>query len=224
MKRLLLALAVLFCVTSAASAATLAVATSNVNLRAGPATAYPVVTVVPAGVQVTTHGCLVGTTWCDISMGNYRGWVAASYIQVIYRGTPVVLTPAVAPALGLAVVSFSKAYWDTYYVAYPWYGRWTYYGPRAVYPPPAGRVDSVNRSVSCANGRCTASRSATGVYGGSASQTRTCAGGACTSTRSATGPYGASASRTRTCNGNSQSCSVTRTGPAGNSGTRTYSR
>ncbi|QRG09010.1 SH3 domain-containing protein [Xanthobacter dioxanivorans] len=225
MKRLFLALATVFCLSSAASAATLAVATGNVNLRAGPSTAYPVVTTVPAGVQVTTHGCLAGYTWCDISMGAYRGWVAATYIQVVYRGAPVVLTPAVAPTVGLTVVTFNKVYWDTYYAAYPWYGRWTYYAPRPVYPvAPAARVTSYNGSVQCANGSCTAARSATGIYGGSASQSRTCSGGACTSTRSVTGPYGASASRTRSCSGNTQSCTVTRTGPAGNSGTRTFTR
>lgn len=225
MKRLFLALATLFCVSSASSAATVAVATGNVNLRAGPSTAYPVVTTVPAGVQVTTHGCLSGYTWCDISMGVSRGWVAANYIQVVYRGAPVVLTPAVAPAVGLTVVTFNKVYWDTYYAAYPWYGRWGYYAPPPVYPvAPGTRVTSYDRSVQCANGSCTATRSATGTYGGSASQSRTCSGGTCTSTRSATGPYGASASRTRSCSGNTQSCTVTRTGPAGNSGIRTFTR
>lgn len=225
MKRLFLALATLFCVSSASGAATVAVATGNVNLRAGPSTAYPVVTTVPAGGQVTTHGCLSGYTWCDISMGVYRGWVAANYIQVVYRGAPVVLTPAVAPAVGLTVVTFNKVYWDTYYAAYPWYGRWSYYAPPPVYPvAPGARVTSYDRSVQCANGSCTATRSATGIYGGSASQSRTCSGGTCTSTRSATGPYGASASRTRSCSGNTQSCTVTRTGPAGNSGIRTFTR
>ena len=219
MKRLGLALVILFSLTAAASAATVSVATSNVNLRAGPSTGYPVVTVVPAGVQVVTHGCLDGYTWCDISLGNYRGWVAASYIQVVYQGAPVVLSPVVAPAVGVAVVGFNRAYWDTYYRAYPWYGRWAAYGPY-----PAGRVTSVNRAVTCNGGACTATRGVTGVYGGSAGQTRTCANGTCTATRTATGAYGNSASRTRTCSRGDQSCSVTRTGPAGRSASHTFSR
>ena len=174
---------------------------------------------VPAGVQVVTHGCLVGYTWCDISMGAFRGWVAAPYIQVVYRGAPVVLSPAVAPAVGVTVVSFNKVYWDRYYAAYPWYRSWNAY-----YAPPPGRVTSYDRSVQCSGGACTASRSATGVYGGSASQSRTCAGGECTATRSATGPYGQSASRTRECSRNDQSCSVSRTGPHGNTVNRSYGR
>lgn len=220
MKRLMLALAVLLGLSTAASAATVAVATSNVNLRAGPSTSYPAVTMVPAGVQVVTHGCLSGYTWCDVSMGNYRGWVAANYIQVVYRGAPVVLTPAIAPAMGLTVVAFNQAYWDRYYRAYPWYGSWNRYY-RAPYP---GRVTSTSRAVNCANGVCAGTRTATGVYGGSAAQARTCSGGQCTSARAVTGPYGQTATRTRSCSRYDQSCSVNRTGPRGHSSSRTFER
>lgn len=223
MRMLVILLALLAGSLSAASAATVAVATSNVNLRAGPSTAYPALTVVPAGASIVTHGCIRGYTWCDIAFGSFRGWVSAGYIQVVYRGAPVVLTPAVAPVVGVVVVPFGRAYWDTWYAAYPWYGHWAaYYRPVPVAPAP--RVTDVNRSVTCTGAGCTASRSATGYYGGSASQSRSCAGGECTATRSATGPYGASASRTRTCNPGDQSCSVTRTGPRGATGTRVYQR
>lgn len=210
---------------SAASAATVAVATGNVNLRAGPSTAYPVVTVVPAGARITTHGCLTGYSWCDIAFGGVRGWVSASYIQVVYNGGPVVLTPAIAPAVGVAVLAYNRAYWDTHYSAYPWYGAWgRYYRPYAV--APAARVSAHDRSVTCADGSCTGTRSTTGIYGGSTSQTRTCAGGECTSTRQTVGRYGNSASRVRTCSANDHSCSVTRTGPRGGtaSGTRFFNR
>lgn len=225
LKKLLLALAILAGASSIAAAATVAVATGNVNLRAGPSTGYPVVTVVPAGARIVTHGCLTGYTWCDISFANYRGWVAANYIQVVYKGGPVVLTSAVAPSLGVTVIAFNKVYWDNYYAAYPWYGSWArYYRPYPAYhvaPPP--RVTSYDRSVNCADGSCTATRSATGVYGGSTNHTRTCSGGECTATRETVGPYGNSASRVRNCSANTHSCSVTRTGPRGGTATGTRS-
>lgn len=85
-RKLFLAAVLILAGASAAAAATTAVATANVNLRAGPSTAYPAVTVVPAGTAITTFGCVSGYSWCDIGFGTYRGWVAASYIQVIYRG------------------------------------------------------------------------------------------------------------------------------------------
>lgn len=228
LRKLLLALAILAGASSVAAAATVAVATGNVNLRAGPSTAYPVVVVVPVGARITTHGCLSGYTWCDIAFGTYRGWVSANYIQVVYKGGPVVLTPAIAPVVGVTVVAFSKAYWDAYYPAYPWYGRWTsYYRPYPAYPvAPPPRVTSYDRSVNCADGSCTATRSATGVYGGSTNHTRTCSGGECSATRETVGPYGNSASRVRNCSANTQSCSVTRTGPRGGTatGTRQFQR
>ncbi|MBX4859338.1 SH3 domain-containing protein [Rhizobium sophorae] len=226
-KRLWVAIALVISMASMAAAATVAVATGNVNLRAGPSTGYPVVVVVPVGARIVTHGCLPGYTWCDIGFASYRGWVSARYVQVVYNGAPVVLTPAVAATVGVAVVAFNKAYWDNYYVRYPWYRSWSVYAvpPRAVYGAyPRARVDSYGRSVECADGSCTATRGVTGIYGGSSQQTRTCADGACTATRNTVGPYGGTASRTRTCSRADASCSVTRTGPRGGamSGTRFF--
>lgn len=201
---------------SSADATTTSVSTANVNLRAGPSTAYPALTVVPAGTRIVTYGCLPGYTWCDIGFAGYRGWVSARYIQVVYQGGPVILTPGVASAVGVTVVAFNRTYWDTYYTAYPWYGRWGAYPP----PPYAG---SHSVSGGCANGSCTVNRSTTGPYGGSTSQTRTCSGGECTATRHTVGPYGGSATRTRSCSQNSASCTVNRSGPRGTR-SRTFAR
>ncbi|WP_341990588.1 SH3 domain-containing protein [Azorhizobium sp. AG788] len=175
-----------------ASAATGAVAVSNVNLRAGPSTAYPAVTVVPAATPIVTYGCLPGYTWCDVGYGPYRGWVAAPYIQVVYQGAPVVLTAPVAPRVGVVVVGFDRTYWDTYYRAYPWYGRWGSYPPYG-----APRVTSHGAAVNCGGGSCTSVRGSTGYYGGATVQTRTCGGGECSSTRTTVGPNGGVATRTR---------------------------
>jgi len=111
-----------------ASAAAAAVTVSNLNMRAGPGTGYPVVRVLPANAAVTIYGCNAGTSWCDVGFGPDRGWVSANYLQVTYQNRPVVVTPAIAPAVGLTVVTFNQAYWNRYYVGRPWYGQWnTYY-------------------------------------------------------------------------------------------------
>lgn len=117
--------------TPEAKAATPATATASVNLRAGPGTAYPVVTTLPPSAALTVFGCLADTSWCDVVWGSSRGWVAANYIAMPYDGRVIVLTPAIAPAVGVAVVTFSRAYWDRYYVGRPWYGRWGVYHPVA---------------------------------------------------------------------------------------------
>ncbi|MCJ7997087.1 SH3 domain-containing protein [Rhizobium cremeum] len=134
---------------AAAHAATASVATANVNLRAGPGTAYPVVRVVPAGSPVATFGCLAGYTWCDIGYAGARGWVSASYITVTYGGTKVVVTPVIAPRVAIPVITYSEVYWHTHYHAYPWYRRGpAYYRPPVVRPRgPCWDGCSVNRSV-----------------------------------------------------------------------------
>ncbi|QKV17560.1 SH3 domain-containing protein [Oricola thermophila] len=204
-----------------ASAATPAIATTDVNMRAGPATAYPVVTVIPRGARVVTHGCVADFSWCDVAWAGKRGWVHARYVQIVWRGAPVVVTPAVAAQAGVVVVTYDRAYWDTWYVGYPWYGRWTYYPPHV-----APRVTSHSRTVDCGNGSCTAIRSTTGIHGGSSTHVRSCANGECTATRTAVGPHGGTATRTRNCSRADASCTVSRTRSGGGtvSRTRVWSR
>lgn len=156
----LLALAAMVVLAPAdASAAQSAVTVSKVNLRAGPSTSYPAVAVMPAGSTITTYGCLADYSWCDVAWGGSRGWVAASYIKVIYHGQPVVLTPLVAPAVGLTVVAFNRAYWDRYYVGRPWYGSWNNYYRGGV---------STSGAVACGQRGCAGARSVTGPRGNTA--------------------------------------------------------
>lgn len=132
-------------VPSEAAAAMSAVSVTSVNMRAGPGTGYPVIIGVPPQAALTVYGCTANTSWCDVSWGRERGWVSASYVQVFYRGTPTVVTPVIAPAVGITVVAFSQAYWHTYYVGRPWYGHWnTYYRPGPYAPPRGGGVAGCN--------------------------------------------------------------------------------
>lgn len=128
---LLAGLAMLTIVNPGRAMAASAVTLANLNLRAGPGTVYPVVRVLPPNVAVTIYGCNAGTTWCDVGFARDRGWVSASYLQVMYKNRPVVVTPAVVPAVGLTVVTYNQAYWNAYYVGRPWYGQWNTYYRRA---------------------------------------------------------------------------------------------
>lgn len=104
-----------------ASAAPLVVATADVNMRAGPGTGYPVVVTLPAGARAEAFGCVDGRAWCDVAWAGYRGWVASSYLSLIYRGAPVafVRVPvAVAPPV---VIYDPHIYYRAHYVGRPWY-------------------------------------------------------------------------------------------------------
>ena len=160
-----------------------AVATGNVNLRAGPSTGYPVIVVVPAGARIFTHGCLPSYSWCDIGFGSYRGWVSAGYVQVVYNGAPVVLSPAVAAGVGVAVVAFNTTYWDNYYSSYPWYYR----GPNYYAQP----------TRSCGPNGC--SGTVTGARGGTATRTGACGPRGCAGGGTAKGPNGGSVQGARAC-------------------------
>jgi len=144
---------------AAADAANPAEIIAPVNLRAGPSVGYPVVAGLPGRAAVTVYGCTANVAWCDVSWGRERGWVAANYVQIMYRGAPVIVTPAVAPVIG--VVAFNQAYWHSYYVGRPWYGQWnTYYHGAAVAGP--GHV----AFGGCGRYGCSGTSIARGPYGG----------------------------------------------------------
>ena len=64
--------------------------TSNLNLRAGPGTNYPVRQVIPAGAAIDIHSC--GHTWCYMAWAGHQGYVAHEYLMhhVVQMVAPVV--------------------------------------------------------------------------------------------------------------------------------------
>ena len=63
----------------AASAAMATEATTSVNVRSGPGTAYTVVDVLYAGEPVTVHEC-ASSGWCLIAHSGPDGWVSSRYL------------------------------------------------------------------------------------------------------------------------------------------------
>ena len=106
---------------------------SPVNMRAGPAGDYPIVTQLPGGVPVTVMGCISGYTWCDVVVPNLRGWVYAGRLNYPYQGGNVpILT--YGTTIGFPIVTFSiGSYWGSYYRGRPWYNQQSHWANR---PPP----------------------------------------------------------------------------------------
>jgi uncharacterized protein YraI len=129
---LLLGIGLAVAVPAAASAET-AYTTKSVNLRAGPSRDYELVARAPAGVPVEVYGCVDDWTWCDVSLGDDRGWVYAGNLEYPYQNRRVVILYN-GPIVGFPIVTFSVGpYWDTYYRGRPWYSRRSYWDHR---PPP----------------------------------------------------------------------------------------
>lgn len=100
---------------------------TNVNLRAGPGTYYPVITVVPTHAPISIVGCLGDYTWCDVLFRGNRGWMRSIYLKKWYQGHYYALGDY-APRLAISVVSFDIGnYWDSNYRDRPFYrekARW----------------------------------------------------------------------------------------------------
>ncbi len=91
-------------------------ATANVNMRSGPSTAYPAVTMIPVGAPLQINGCLNETPWCDVSFYGGRGWVAGRYIQATYQSRRIYVGPQYYRPLGIPTVVFNfDDYWGRYY-------------------------------------------------------------------------------------------------------------
>jgi len=100
-----------------ASAAT-AVASNDLNVRSGPGTQYPVVTVIPQGGAVTATDC--NGSWCRVDYRGRDGWASQAYLSG-------------AVATGAPSYGYAEPEYDTGYPAYaydysePYYGG-AYYG------------------------------------------------------------------------------------------------
>jgi uncharacterized protein YraI len=124
---------------AAAAPAQTAYTTKAVNLRAGPSRDYPVVDQLQPGEAVGINGCLDDWSWCDVSVGNDRGWVYAHSLDAEYQNRRVVIYGN-GPMFGFPIVGFSVgSYWDTYYRGRPWYSRRSYWVSQ---PPSAHWIGS----------------------------------------------------------------------------------
>jgi uncharacterized protein YraI len=120
---------VLLAIPSATSAQD-AFTTRSVNVRAGPDTSYPVVTILGGGAPVQVMGCLDDWSWCDVAFEDNRGWIYAPYLSYVYQGGRVPFY-TYAPSFGIPIIGFSVgSYWDRYYRERPWYGRRDYWERR----------------------------------------------------------------------------------------------
>jgi uncharacterized protein YraI len=96
---------------------------TNVNLRAGPGTYYPVIVVVPARSWISIRGCLADYAWCEVISAGNRGWMRSIYLQGWYQNHYYSLRDY-APRLGYPVVAFDvEPYWDQHYRDRPFYGQ-----------------------------------------------------------------------------------------------------
>jgi uncharacterized protein YraI len=74
-----------------AAAATVATATTPLNIRSGPGPQYSVIGAIPDRGQTTIIGCIQGSLWCQVSYRGRQGWAYAQYLTARLAGRPLIL-------------------------------------------------------------------------------------------------------------------------------------
>ena len=82
----------LLAMTGAALAQSTVVATTDLNVRAGPGPRNQIVGVLGAGQSVMLDGCMQGSKWCVVAFDGGQGWVYSDYLTGDFGGRQVVLT------------------------------------------------------------------------------------------------------------------------------------
>lgn len=148
MKRILFCLAPLCLALPVLASATEGYVVADVSLQAGPDTEYPSITELAAGTPVEIQGCIDGYTWCDVIVGNDRGWVAGSFVEEEYNNQPVVIEDY-GPRIGIPIVAFSLGvYWTNHYHNRPWYGERTQWEGRHIssHQPPRPSAEAIRNA------------------------------------------------------------------------------
>ncbi|MFN4274349.1 MAG: DUF1236 domain-containing protein [Aliihoeflea sp.] len=91
---------------SAASAQTMATASTDLNVRAGPGPHYEVTGVIGVDEQATIMGCLEASQWCQVSYAGGEGWAYSDYLIAEYDGAEAVVTERRAE-IGVPVAEYT---------------------------------------------------------------------------------------------------------------------
>lgn len=87
----LLGASALSVIAAPALAATMATATTDLNVRAGPGPDFPVQTVIAEDGQATVNGCIENSKWCQVSVNGTTGWAYSEYLVASVDGTQTVI-------------------------------------------------------------------------------------------------------------------------------------
>ena len=116
------------------SAATLAMATTSLNIRTGPGPEYPVIGAIPDKGQATVTGCIQGSLWCEVTYNGKQGWAYSQYMTGMAGGQAVVVSQTV-PALSFDPPAATVGSTTTVVTAPSIHGEFV--APVANAPPPA---------------------------------------------------------------------------------------
>jgi len=95
-KSILLAGLMAAALSTTASAAIIASATTSLSIRSGPGPQYPVVAAIPERGRATIIGCIEGSLWCQVSFNGRQGWAYSKYLTAQLSGRSLVVSEGLA--------------------------------------------------------------------------------------------------------------------------------
>lgn len=85
-----------------------AVAVTDLNMRAGPGSQYPIVTTIRENGSVDILGCLPDAKWCQVIWQGNEGWSYSEYLAVTETDERI-FVPQARSVLDIPVVAFEGA-------------------------------------------------------------------------------------------------------------------
>lgn len=77
--------------STSASAAIIATASTPLNIRTGPGPQYSIVGAIPDRGHATIIGCIQGSLWCQVSYNGRQGWAYAQYLTAQLSGRSLIV-------------------------------------------------------------------------------------------------------------------------------------
>jgi uncharacterized protein YraI len=93
--KLILAAVAATALSGTATAATIAAATTPLNIRSGPGPQYGVVGAIPTHAVASVIGCIQGSLWCQVSYNGKQGWAYSQYLMANLSGHSLALAETI---------------------------------------------------------------------------------------------------------------------------------
>jgi uncharacterized protein YraI len=85
-----------------------AVAVTDLNMRAGPGSQYPVVATIHSNGAVEILGCLPEANWCQVNWQGHEGWSYSEYLAITETDERI-FVPQARSVMDIPVVAFEGA-------------------------------------------------------------------------------------------------------------------
>jgi uncharacterized protein YraI len=85
-----------------------AIAVTDLNMRAGPGSQYPIVATIEGNSPMQIHGCLSEARWCQVHWQGHEGWSYSEYLAITETGEQI-FVPQARTVMDIPIIAFEGA-------------------------------------------------------------------------------------------------------------------